>query len=146
MSPDQFWKNECHRMEQDKYEYKLIEVKESKMQGAGRLICVWKKQFFYLQSFLTLYLHLEGEGVFLKTDVVAGTVVAFYNGIRVTKADDSSWEDCSYRIFIKNEESEEADDEYDILDIPPEFRGTNSYSATLAHKINHSFRPNCKFR
>ena len=91
-------------------------------------------------------MHLEGEGVFLKTDVVAGTVVAFYNGIRVTKADDSSWGDCSYRIFIKNEESEEADDEYDILDIPPEFRGTNSYSATLAHKINHSFRPNCKFR
>ena len=38
------------------------------------------------------------------------------------------------------------EEEEDVLDIPTHLRDTSSYCATLAHKINHSFRPNCRFR
>ena len=31
------------------------------------------------------------------------------------------------------------------VDIPEEFRSLESYSASLAHKTNHSFIPNCEF-
>ena len=31
------------------------------------------------------------------------------------------------------------------MDIPVESRSTSAYSATLAHKINHSFLPNARF-
>ena len=103
----------------DPYESSMIEVRPSSMMEAG-------------------------EGVFLKQDVAPNTVLAFYNGIRIpdTSASDS-WEECSYRIFIRRNEDDE--EEEDVLDIPRHLRDTSSYCATLAHKINHSFRPNCKF-
>ena len=31
------------------------------------------------------------------------------------------------------------------MDIPLEMRDTSVYCATSAHKINHSFQPNCRF-
>ena len=31
------------------------------------------------------------------------------------------------------------------MDIPPDFVSLNRYRATLAHKINHSFDPNCRW-
>ena len=80
-----------------------------------------------------------GEGVFLKINVEAETVIAFYNGKRVTDTDTEDWEECSYRIFLN-------DDKDEVLDIPENMIDTSNYSATLAHKINHSFRPNCRFR
>ena len=33
----------------------------------------------------------------------------------------------------------------EVLDIPPECVSLNNYRASLGHKINHSFRPNCKW-
>ena len=31
------------------------------------------------------------------------------------------------------------------MDIPPDFVSLNRYKASLAHKINHSFDPNCRW-
>ena len=31
----------------------------------------------------------------------------------------------------------------DYMDIPPHYVNVENYRATLAHKINHSFNPNC---
>lgn len=31
------------------------------------------------------------------------------------------------------------------MDLPDDFIATDKYRATLGHKINHSFRPNCKW-
>ena len=31
----------------------------------------------------------------------------------------------------------------DYMDIPPHYVNVENYRATLAHKINHSFTPNC---
>ena len=40
----------------------------------------------------------------------------------------------------------QSDDEYfESLDIPRNMRSITSYCATLAHKVNHSFHPNCRF-
>ena len=32
-----------------------------------------------------------------------------------------------------------------FLDIPPEYRSASNFSATLGHKVNHSFEPNVQF-
>ena len=32
----------------------------------------------------------------------------------------------------------------DFMDIPPEYVSAKRYKASLAHKINHSFDPNCR--
>ena len=36
-------------------------------------------------------------------------------------------------------------EEMEQMDIPMELRDTSVYCATSAHKINHSFQPNCRF-
>ena len=61
--------------ERDPYEAKTVECKSSLVVGAG-------------------------QGVFVKRDIPMGTVVAFYNGIRIPAEEDDgddSWEDCAYR-------------------------------------------------
>ena len=42
-----------------------------------------------------------GEGAFAKTDIPAGAVVAFYNGIRMTKEEKSPYEDTGYSIYVE---------------------------------------------
>ena len=37
------------------------------------------------------------------------------------------------------------DNEREYLDIPPECVSLENYRASLGHKINHSFQPNCKW-
>ena len=79
-----------------------------------------------------------GEGLFLKRHIEKQTVVAFYNGVRLDgmEPEDVSWDERSYRIFLSNETR---------MDIPEDMRDTRQYKATLAHKIQHSFDPNCEF-
>ena len=107
----------------DPYEDKLIEVKESSVSQAG-------------------------QGIFAKRDILPGTVVAFYNGTRIPPDteddDDDKWENCAYKIFIENGENQ-LEEKRERMDIPESLRNINLYCATLAHKINHSFKPNCKF-
>lgn len=78
-----------------------------------------------------------GDGLFAKCDIEMGTVLCFYNGVR---------------ILVEEEESREKLDEYRIvldsttdLTIPCEMTGLKDYCATLAHKVCHSFSPNTEF-
>ena len=96
-------------------------------------------------------------------DIAEGEVVAFYNGLRTPAADtqgqEEDWEEAGYRILLGAEDEDEEDGDEDedgdkdkeedhgvMLDIPAEYRSTQHYCATLAHKCNHSFvSPNCRF-
>ena len=86
-----------------------------------------------------------GEGVFALQPLAKKTVIAFYNGVRLPPVMEvGDWEDCSYRIFLHTDEEEE-EDFLECLDIPVKMRDLGEYCATLGHKINHSFSPNCQF-
>ena len=86
----------------------------------------------------------KGEGLFVATPggVQPGTILAFYNGVRLTSEECSQpcedWRDDAYKIMDQTEEE-------NVLDIPQQFRSLSQYRATLAHKANHSFKPNAKF-
>ena len=76
-----------------------------------------------------------GEGLFAKTDLARGQVIALFNGIR--------------KQFMK---SEGFTSDYVIrlnsqidLDIPNEYKDLKNYCATIGHKANHSFLPNAKW-
>ena len=114
---ESFWKGE-NLLQKDPYEESLVEVRQSLMVGAG-------------------------EGIFLRQEVEADTVVAFYNGIRPTDTVTEDWEACAYRIFMRKDDAED-DEEQEVLDIPRHLQDVSQYQATLAHKVNHSFRPNCR--
>merc|ERR1719259_724699 len=86
-----------------------------------------------------------GEGIFVRKTTPPNTLLAFYNGIRLPADEihrDEDWENDAYKIL----NSVSTDRENDcIVDIPPTFRSTSQYCATLAHKANHSFIPNAKY-
>ena len=115
----------------DPYESKLLEVKTSLIEDAG-------------------------QGLFARQNVKQGKVVAYFNGIRTssenyTKSSDYSISTSqpvslskmpnssneSYKV-LENKSSENVI----MFDIPEEYRSTEKYCATLAHKICHSFQPN----
>ncbi|KAM3842564.1 histone-lysine N-methyltransferase SETD7 [Diretmus argenteus] len=79
-----------------------------------------------------------GQGLFAKTDVEPDTVMAFYNGVRIThsQVDGRDWSLNGNTISL---------DEDTVIDVPPPFDQTERYCASLAHKSNHSFTPNCKY-
>ena len=83
-----------------------------------------------------------GDGLFLLRDVPAsGTVVAFYNGLRMKDDgdEDEAWDVCDYRVFVDLESEER-------IDMPSEYRGWSRYRTTSGHKVNHSFvAANCEF-
>ena len=116
---ESFWKGD-NLLQRDPYEDSLVEVRQSLVAGAG-------------------------EGIFLRQGVEAETVVAFYNGIRSSDMDTDTedWEDCAYRIFMRKKDAKD-DRDQEVLDIPHHLRDVSQYRATLAHKVNHSFRPNCR--
>ena len=87
----------------------------------------------------------KGEGLFVKKDVPPNTVLAFYNGIKVDGKEcvrSDIWEEDAFKIMdlIPTEDTEPG-----VLDIPADFQSTKKYCASLAHKSNHSFKPNAKF-
>ena len=74
-----------------------------------------------------------------------GTMAAFYNGVRIPyrvfqEGDPKEeWSTSAYKIYINADwKSGER------MDIPSEYVSLDNYCATLGHKINHSFRPNCE--
>ena len=79
-----------------------------------------------------------GEGLFAKKDFGEKEVVALYNGIKFKNstyaADHLPRSD--YRIRLNGD--------FD-MDIPKGYHLTSQYCATLAHKANHSFRPNVEW-
>ena len=76
--------------------------------------------------------------MFLKRHVKEKTIVAFYNGLRLPglELEDVDWEDRGYRIMVGEDAR---------MDIPEAERSTSVYRASLGHKIQHSFSPNCEF-
>jgi len=91
-----------------------------------------------------------GQGLFANQDIPAGSIVAFYNGIRMTPEEKSPWEDRAYSIVVEWEEKRLAFpfpwvSKADHMDLPPKYHSSENYTATLAHKLNHSFTPNCRW-
>ena len=83
-------------------------------------------------------------------DIEEGEVVAFYNGLRTpapdTQDQEEDWEEAGYRILLVAEDEKDGDKDGVMLDIPAQYRSTQHYCTTLAHKCNHSFvSPNCRF-
>ena len=100
----------------DPYESKMVEVRASSVPGAN-------------------------DGLFVRNTVPAGTILAFYNGIRRPPKqtfDDPDWTVCAYKIFDPTRKK-------GSLDIPPDYVDLTQYRATLAHKTNHSFLPSAEF-
>ncbi|XP_071746858.1 histone-lysine N-methyltransferase SETD7 isoform X1 [Lepeophtheirus salmonis] len=85
---------------------------------------------------------IKGEGLFSKIDIESGFVVAFYFGVTISedeKDEGETWEEAAYLIFLDAEESDLR------FDIPHDAIPLYSYSASLGHKVNHSFKSNCDF-
>lgn len=101
----------------DPYEEKMVFVKQSLVEGAQ-------------------------EGLFARQAVKANTIVAFYNGIRRKKNANSkeTWQNeaNAYKIFDPNNKE-------GVVDILEKYHPYSNYCASLAHKTNHSFIPNCEF-
>jgi len=101
----------------DPYETAMVEVRQSSVPGAE-------------------------EGLFARRDVVPDTVLAFYNGVRSRRQKDGAqtWQNEANAYKIFDPTCKEG-----IVNIPPEYHQLSSYCASLAHKTNHSFVPNCEF-
>ena len=74
-----------------------------------------------------------GDGVFALGDILDGTVIAFYNGVRIRSDAEESDEDdeeesSAYRVNLSD---------YLDLDIPWPYRSLKYYSATLGHKVGN---------
>ena len=83
----------------------------------------------------------SGEGLFAARDIPKDTVVAFYNGVRIPFAlggPKEDWSTSGYKIFVNADFTSG-----ERMDIPQEFVSRENYTATLGHKVNHSFVPNC---
>ncbi len=80
-----------------------------------------------------------GEGLFAKKSIAKGSVLSFYNGIRLNTASllmEQRYGHSDYRIRLNAETD---------LDIPKGWESLDKYSATLSHKANHSFGPNVEW-
>lgn len=100
----------------DPYESSMVNIKVSKVEGAH-------------------------DGLFVQNDVEPNTILAFYNGKKLTTLemhDAPTWDENSYRIFDPTRKC-------GTIDIPKKFIDFANYKASLAHKTNHSFMPNAEF-
>ena len=75
-----------------------------------------------------------GEGLFARTDFTTGDLVSILNGTRCSPSLQDEWSD--YKVNFNTGLD---------LDIPHDMRRTDQYCTTLAHKANHSFRPNTRW-
>ncbi|KAE8630306.1 hypothetical protein XENTR_v10000778 [Xenopus tropicalis] len=83
-------------------------------------------------------IHNAGEGLFAKVASAAQTVMSFYNGVRITHQEVDS------REWALNGNTISLDDET-VLDVPAPYNSYYKYCASLGHKANHSFSPNCMY-
>ena len=82
-----------------------------------------------------------GDGLFALKDIPPKTLISYYNGIRVLPGESYSATSWNYQIYVDWENT----DDSPFIDIPKECIDSFSYSASLAHKANHGFKPNCRF-
>lgn len=102
---------------QDPYEQNMVVIQQSSVPGAE-------------------------EGLFARGPTPPNTVLAFYNGIRSKKPSDGPqfWQEESNAYKIFDPTCKEG-----VVNIPSKYHQLSSYCASLAHKTNHSFVPNCEF-
>jgi len=95
----------------------------------------WEDKRVYVSDSL---LPQGGEGLFAKKDIDKKETVALYNGIKFKSSTYAAehMPHSDYRIRLNGDLD---------MDIPKGFHLTTQYSATLAHKANHSFTPNCEW-
>jgi len=106
-------------MQEDPYESSILFVGPSQLEGGG-------------------------EGAYAKKEIPARTVVAYYNGVRMQAGQSFPYEDTGYSIFVEwNRKSMYGYKNGDHMDLPPKYHSSVNYMASLAHKLNHSFAPNC---
>lgn len=111
----------CPPHQGDVYERSRVEVKVSSVEGAG-------------------------EGLYARVDLEPGMVVAYYNGLKMKAGEKSSAEfDTGYGIFIDFARTWKEKQNTEHMDIPARYQSIKDYSATLGHKVNHSFDPNMLF-
>jgi len=79
-----------------------------------------------------------GEGLFSLIGAEEGEVMSFYNGVRVPHAEVDA------RDWKFNDNTISLDDQI-VIDVPQQWSSTETYTASLGHKANHSFEPNCKY-
>jgi len=85
-----------------------------------------------------------GDGAYAKKDLAIGAVVAYYNGIRLQAGERSPFHDTGYAIFVEtNRKTLYGKKSGDHMDMQPQYHSYDNYQASLAHKLNHSFTPNC---
>ncbi|KAM9969642.1 hypothetical protein ACTFIR_001478 [Dictyostelium discoideum] len=73
----------------------------------------------------------SGEGLFAKIFIPSGTIISFYNGVRLTHqlVNSRSWSENNNTISLNHET---------VIDVPPHLNDTvTQYSATISHKANH---------
>ncbi|XP_052510836.1 histone-lysine N-methyltransferase SETD7 isoform X3 [Budorcas taxicolor] len=77
-----------------------------------------------------------GEGLFSKVAAGPNTVMSFYNGVRIThqEVDSRDWALNGNTLSL---------DEETVIDVPEPYNHVSKYCASLGHKANHSFTPNC---
>ena len=82
-----------------------------------------------------------GDGLFALRDIPEKTIIAYYNGIRVLPGESYTTTSAHYQIYVDWVNT----DDSPYIDIPKECVDANSYCASLAHKANHGFKPNCRY-
>ena len=111
-------------MMKDPFESKYIAVEESTMEGGG-------------------------QGVYAKVDLPKNRIAAIFNGYKISlyagispaegiEEEEKIYERLSYNIHMP-------EDEDFFIDLPPSKADLSVYCASLGHKVNHSFIPNCRF-
>ncbi|XP_047126209.1 histone-lysine N-methyltransferase SETD7 isoform X1 [Hydra vulgaris] len=79
-----------------------------------------------------------GEGLFSCVHAQPGEVMSFYDGVRLThkEVDERDW--------LYNDNTISLDQEV-VIDVPKPWNDLKFYKASLGHKANHSFKPNCMY-
>ena len=82
-----------------------------------------------------------GEGLFAKKNIPEGTFVSFYHGLLCQQGEISPNETSDYMIYLDWNLAPNSPS----MDLPSDCWSTANYTASLAHKTNHSFHPNSVF-
>ena len=82
-----------------------------------------------------------GEGLFAITNIPQDTVICFYHGIYLKEGQNSPQDNWDYQIFIDWQTAPASP----ALDILPDAWAYKNYKASLGHKVNHSWQPNCMY-
>lgn len=82
-----------------------------------------------------------GDGLFAAKDLPNGMIISYYNGLKIQAEEDYRPDNYNYQIYVDWTNT----DGSAYVDIPNICIEYENYRASLAHKANHSFTPNCKF-